>query len=284
MEMLSSPSSIFSTGPADRGVSRFLLCQFSAVVLLCGGAFTAGAATIINDTFTGTDGSALSAHSPDTNLTGHAWASTATRAISIQSNAVSVTGYGNAAIDITSNGGYTKPVEMTLSASINLADTVDRATAWDLVGLGFFSALSTGQSFWQFSGLTIRGNGTLVLQHFNEGSYSPTVAGSVAYVGTWDQTVAHTLTYTINTDTGNISDISFLGSTADYSGLSTSFFTGANTNLAGLYLQNGNSSGTISVDNFSLTTAAVPEPATAGLFVGMVIGVAALSRRRRRDS
>ena len=246
------------------------------------------AQTIISDTFNGTNGTLLTAHAPNVNLTGGGWTfSSANNSIgpniAIQSDAALVTRFGSAGINITSSGTYVKPIEMTLSATLNGMNSTTGSAVQAGVSLGFFSSLGTGESqnWFNFSGLVLAADGTLKLIRSTT-TFTPILIASAAYSGSWVQNAAHTLTYKINTSTGQISNISLDGDSASYAGFSTNIFTNANTTYAGFYLSNDTTptGKTASVDNFQLV--AVPEPAAFGMLC--IAGLFTMVRRSRKQA
>jgi len=132
------------------------------------------------------------------------------------------------------------------------------------VALGFFrsSVVGDGQlSQNGFTGLVLDTQGNLNLVHdpnpkgfFEAGSYKGT---AIAFGGTFDPEKFHTLSYDIDTVTGEISNISLEGSTADYSSLTEGikFFTEANVGYAGFYVSSVvvNGATWAAMDNFSIT-------------------------------
>ena len=123
----------------------------------------------------------------------------------------------NIAISLASSGSYTKPSQFTVSAKIwPYSYPGSDAGSNRGLALGFFSTSGTGAGTQYssncFTGLVLDSAGNLDLEQdpnltgfFGAGSYTGT---KVAYGGTWSDTAYHTLTYTVNTATGGISNIS----------------------------------------------------------------------------
>ena len=89
----------------------------------------------------------------------------------------------------------------------------------------------------------------------------------------------HTLSYDVNTATGSISNITLTGSTADYSGLTSSAFSDAATANVGFFASADNNPGSL-VDNFSLSS--VPEPSMIVLLATSLVGLLAYVWRKRK--
>ncbi|HSH94781.1 MAG TPA: PEP-CTERM sorting domain-containing protein, partial [Roseimicrobium sp.] len=147
------------------------------------------------------------------------------------------------------------------------------------VGLGFYSSAPTDPGIIKenFNGLVLRANGDLNL----------VLAGSVAqtFVTTYAQNTNEfrKLTYTVDTVTGDISDLKF--GNVDFlvvnTGASEAAFQAANLQYVGFgsNTQGASYYNSVFVRDF-LLTAPIPEPASLSLLsLGMV---SALSRRRLR--
>lgn len=254
--------------------------------------------TIISDTFTGGgDGVLLTGRAPETNLPGGTWVgggsnhslmrTTTTAGFGNPGPAAFGNHQNNAAVSIASSGTYLKPTLIRISADLQIFDLAGPAADGRGIGLGFYS--TTGGQFSQnrFTGLVLDINGNLNLVQdpnatgfYNAGSFRDT---PVAFVGTWDPQAPRTLTYDIDTTTGQILNISLEGSSADYSSFhGTTLFTDAATAFAGVHTSSSiGSTGANprfgAFDNFSVI--AVPEPSAATLLcLGLLT---ALGRRRR---
>jgi len=235
--------------------SRFfvlpLLAAFVAAVGLIGAmAVPAQALVVIYDTFTATDGTSSQGWTPDvTDLPGGTWAVGGYYSTQIQDNAIYLGPDQGATITLASSGTYVKPSVMTISADLKLGT----CTTYGM-GLGYNStAMNTsGGSDWNtFTGLQLKGNGSLVFNHNN--SLSTAVAWSGA---AFDPNAYYNLTYTIDTTTGALSGIQLQGSSADYSSLitaaGTTNFTTANTAFGNIIAQGGGGGDRGWIDNFLL--------------------------------
>jgi hypothetical protein len=187
-------------------------------------------------------------------------------------------------ISIASAGSYTKPQSLTVSADIclNLRDSVT-------AGLGFYAAAPTATNFREgFSGLALKTDGSLTLYE------NGTAGAAIAYSGSWPTVTTgdpvgsdqgpdsgwHTLSYSVDTVTGAISNVSLSGSSSTYN-WTTSAFSDAATNLVTnvALLQDGSYPDHFAAfDNFSV--AAVPEPAMIGL-LGLAGCIVAMRRKAR---
>lgn len=175
-----------------------------------------------------------------------------------------------ASLSMASSGGYTKPVEFTLTADIVLAGQLTNSSA----NLGYWSAQPTqsngASSLTNFTGLTFDETGTLRL--YSGGTYT----GQSASLGALSEDVYYTLSYTVNTSTGAISGITFDGNAV--SGFSTTAFTDAATGFVGV------ASGSNSRAGFDDLTVVgvVPEPASAAMVLLGCTGMVLHLRRSRR--
>lgn len=183
-------------------------------------------------------------------------------------------------LSLASNGGYTKPIEFTISVSIQYTQFITDKPVGDsnFLRLGFWSAMGTPSgapnSLTNFTGLVINTNhtnGSAALMLSENGLLSGNVAlGTAISVGTF-----YNFAYTVNTSTGAISGISFNGSPV--SAFSTTAFTDSATAFVGV------ASGTASRVGFDnlIVADAVPEPSTWALLLGGGLAVAYLRRARR---
>lgn len=266
-----------------------------SVVVLALGLGSASAATIIdagnfvstgsNQTLNGTT-IGLTANSPGGNWV---WGSGYNWTAGPQVNATWLGGLQNAVtlsneseslgLSLASNGGYTKPIEFTISVSIQYTQFITDKPVGDsnLLRLGFWSAMGTPSgapnSLTNFTGLVINTdhtNGSATLMLSENGSLSGNVAlGTAISVGTF-----YNFAYTVNTSTGAISGISFNGSPV--SAFSTTAFTDSATAFVGV------ASGVASRVGFdNLVVDAVPEPSTWALLLGGGLFVGYLRRTRR---
>ena len=274
-----------------------LVTAIASLGLVAYGPAARASAVIVSDGFSGTNGANINGRSPDgTNLPGSAWtvaqnasAYPMTIDTSVGNPAPSAnTNFNDAAgISIGSANSYTEPGILTVNADLNRGTIVGGGLAYNVygVGLGFWNALpaSGGTASSGFTGITMDPYGDLTF--INNGTASATAkaaAPSSASVVNGYITGFNTLTYSIDTGTGAITQLIFDGTdlTSSFSGLAA--FTPGVATLAGFY---GNSPYSTSengyVDNFSVsTTGAVPEPATLGLVAVGAMGLLLLKRRK----
>jgi len=217
--------------------------------------------TIVQDSFTASDGTALVGRSPDVDLPGSMYVAHggAWERDIVGGNA---TLGADAGLDlsIASAGSYTKPTTMTISATINLGTVGGSDFSFRGIGLGFNSTLvdpnayPTGDalSFQHFTGLVVNPSGSVRL--YGYGDYEgtlvanttvDTVIGSFATPGG-----NHSVRYTVDTTTGGISNI-YLDSAA-VTAPSTTLFTDAATAYAGFNAQSNSGGSLGKVDNFTL--------------------------------
>jgi hypothetical protein len=147
-----------------------------------------------------------------------------------------LTGNLGEAVDLRSYPGYSKPTYLNITATFDVGTLANNVPARPARGfyLGFWSALiASGNE----SGTNMRGifvnpeNGQLQLWN---GSATPTSAPlqTLPYQGTWvGSTQPHTLSYTVNTTTGNISECVLDGATYQWNRIT--IFSDANTAYAG---------------------------------------------------
>ncbi len=236
--------------------------------------------TIVSDAFTGTNGAAIAGRTPDTaDLPGGVYVATnGSYPATIQSGSANLSTDLGESVTIASAGSYVKPTVLTISASLyegNLtADTPPEATTGP--GLGFYSSQGGGGSGWNnFTGLFLNPNGNLELvspQHIG-------VAGD-AYVGVWNSAIYHTLSYTVDTVAGAISNVVLDGTS--YSFPATTIFAGASaTQYAGFCVESTTAGRTGSVENF-VVSGPVPEPSTLLLLATGLLGLLAYAWRKRK--
>ncbi|MFA5044307.1 MAG: Ig-like domain-containing protein [Paludibacter sp.] len=160
-------------------------------------------------------------------------------------------------ISIKSDGTYIKPIQLHLSADIKMQGDVYKAkieTAKAI--LGFYPelpALNSGTPLAKFTGLELKGDGSLTL--IENGT---TVNSIVAVSLSGDSIVAnqlYTLAYDVNTSTGGISNVSLQGSASAYNFTSTAF-----TDLATAYVGfgAGGDNNIVAMDNFIVSDASTP--------------------------
>jgi lysophospholipase L1-like esterase len=199
------------------------------------------AGDIINDSFAGGKGAAISGRSPDTaNLPGSKWtvaafnlgggfqASIDTGGENPAPRAYLACGgnsTGAIAIPLASHGSYVKPPLLHISASLQGANP----------SLGFYSVLpvqdpnGAADVFLNFTGLRLGASGDLAL--YRKGVF----VAHVPYTGTFDPKAFHTLSYDIDTRQGSgaVYNVMLEGSTSDYTALAIrDVVAGEDTNYA----------------------------------------------------
>ena len=236
--------------------------------------------TIIQDTFSGPNGNSLIGQTPDTaNLPGGAWQAGAPNNISSAVyNSPNQLAFAstNGAVEIpTSSAGYTPPATLTISAGLAVNDISANADSFGRgMGLGFFATIPTGSQPAEyttggFTGLTLdapktpnAGGGYVELNMAanNQQTRAVIVPFPTSVVGAFSTSTLHTLSYTINTTTGQISNVSLsngtITDTADYAAIdnynTSGWFTVANTAYAGV-MNSAAYGGTGGVSNFVLS-------------------------------
>ncbi len=274
---------------AGRSTLALFSAALSSAAILGFGAGSLEAATIISDGFSGTNNTTLNNRTPDgIDLPGTTFTSY-TNAVGPYAEPVINTSGGNpspaaetgfnggAYISIASAGPYTKPPTITLSADLELNNIQSDGT-YRGVGLGFFSGTPTGgEVTTTFTGLSIDVNGTLRLITPNtpHGTGSTVFAASFPGPGGFSSSAFYTLSYTVNTTTGTISNVIYNGT--DVSSDFAVTATGFQSTLVGFEGNTANDPTLFGlVDNFSVS--GVPEPASLSV---LLIGGLGLLRRRR---
>ncbi|MEJ6979706.1 fibronectin type III domain-containing protein [Pedobacter sp. P351] len=162
-------------------------------------------------------------------------------------------------ISIASAGAYVKPSLIKISATFDegtLGNNVPLRPGRG-VYLGFWSSIaSSGDSFANMRGVFVNMDGTLQLWN-GSNSTTGTPVQTLPYNGTWvGGTQQHSMSYTINTSTGDIFDFLLDGVTYDWS--TTTIFSTANTNFAGFGVS-GAASGQIGhISSFRVWDGAAP--------------------------
>jgi len=224
---------------------KHLVKMVAGVSALCFMAINPAKATvsvIVQDGFSGTNGTAIAGTVPDvTNLPGGTWQVDSTTSTGTFTATISTTtgnpspsllmncqgnSSGSAAISLASNGSYTKPTTLTIQADFDVAG-MQTGNAPHGAMLGFYTTppATNTDPITGFTGLVLQEDGSLVLV-----ANGATVS-TINYTGTFTAGNFNTLSYTINTTTGAISNVTLTGSTSTYN-FSTSGFTNSATAYA----------------------------------------------------
>ncbi|MGZ3922266.1 MAG: T9SS type A sorting domain-containing protein [Flavisolibacter sp.] len=166
------------------------------------------------------------------------------------------------AINISSSGNYTKPTYFNISDTFDLGTLANNSTPRAARGvyLGFWKSIPTStstsiDSYSQFYGVFVNPDGTLRMWNGKNKSDSTPVQ-TLPYIGTWSGgSTKHTLSYTINTTTGLMSNF-VLDGVSSYAWKDTAIFTSTNTSYAGFGVSGAASTNYGNVYNFKLTNAA----------------------------
>ena len=205
------------------------------------------------------------------------------------SNQLALAGNNSALTIATSSASYTPPSVLTVSAAMAVNDINSNGDPFGRgMGLGFFSSVfSSGVSevIWT-GGLTLdaaagsatdgSGPGAVELD-MGTGTKEtrPVIIPFPAALGTFSSSTLYTLSYTIDTSTGQISNVSLSDGTtidtADYQQIddfdTTGVFTAANTAYVGI-LNTAANVGTGSVSDFQLSGAGSSVP-TGSVWTGL---------------
>jgi hypothetical protein len=165
------------------------------------------------------------------------------------------------AIKIADTSSYTKPVYINISDTFDLGTLTNNSPARPARGvfLGFWKAIPTSTStsidaYSQFYGVFVNPDGTLRLWNGKNKSDSTPVQ-TLSYIGTWSGGVTkHTMSYTINTSTGIMSNFVLDGVTT-YAWKDTAIFTAANVNYAGFGVSGAASTNNGNIQGFKVTNA-----------------------------
>lgn len=175
--------------------------------------------------------------------------------------------------------------DLTVSAELSYGTLAGTSANNRGIGLGFNTA-ADGRWSHQFVGLRLTVDSKLV---FQQGDRLPNGAGVLATVNVYTSPATfYSLSYDVNVDTGEISNISLGGNSAvDFSSIytksqTTNYFAGA-PNLS-VFAGSDSDTQFGYVDNLSLSNvSAVPEPGAVGIMVsGGLTGLMGLAYRRRQ--
>jgi hypothetical protein len=261
------------------------LAMLAVCSLLTAG--VARAETIISDTFTADDGTPLNGWTPDTaNLPGGSWVQQGGWWYdpTIQSGTAELDTDRGASVSMASNGGYVKPTQFTISASLHVGNVA--AADGDIhvrgVGLGFYANQDGGENgFTNFCGVYLQPDGSLAYADSWESGAQLTSTAYLPYQGSWDAGVWHTLSYNVDTTTGTISNVVLDGTGYTFAG-GDAVFTDGQTTAAGIVVSDSNGDGIGHVDDFNVSTAPVPEPGTLALLAAGLAGLLCYAWRKRR--
>jgi hypothetical protein len=263
-----------------------LLSFIAACGLFCP-ALASAETVIVSDSFTGINEASLSGRTPDgVDLFGRTWTTAGFSGTAINTAAgnpapSAVGGFnGVVRMDVGSTGGYIKPSDFTLSLDLQMVSISGGTSFARGLGLGFYSAPTTGEANQFFNGLTMMPDGSLVLvvNGTVQAASAPAPAG-------YNTNTFYKLTYSVDLVTGGITSVNFAGTdvTATFSGAtSAGVFTDSATQSVGFYHSSAAFSGSPGFDNFQLSAnGPVPEPSTVLLILG---GLSALALRRRKSA
>jgi hypothetical protein len=202
-----------------------LFAGMAAILLILG---QVRAQTIIDDRFTGADGTVITSHKPDTDLPGSSYIGTNTGGSSgtgseaplIENRQLQADGTSSAAISISSNSSanYNKPTTLTISAKLTETGIASNTTFSRGIGLGFYSVAPNGKDYPidNFTGVILNSqNGNLELFYPGGDTLTanhPFIAYDASQLGPFSANGTYTLSYTINTSTGEITSISLSNS------------------------------------------------------------------------
>lgn len=271
---------------------RATLCV--AITLLLGAAAAIGQTLIYDDFVRGSETSNLIGSTPATTISGRTYVRQGTDSNgnytpTVTSNETSSyatmkTNIG-AAISLAADENFTPASSYIISMTFNMGTIVNSSPLRDGRGvyLGFWSTTQTAtDSSLNMYGFFITPEGKVNLWS-GHGTSGSAATESQSYIGTWDASISHTLTYSIDIDgsvtgsAGSIYDFTLDGTT--YTWTSTGIFTTARTQYAGFGVSSGAHPSFASIDNWSLAT--VPEPAICAALAGGIALFLVITIRRR---
>jgi hypothetical protein len=243
------------------------------------------AVTIIcSESFTAPDGTTLLGFVPSTNngipgATFHEsdnfW--TANSAVGIFGNRAQLGADNQASLPIDSSGGFVQPEVIRVSALMNLGSTAGPSTpnlseVQRGVGLGFYAGTVATPD--DFRGLIITTDGRLILgQH---GLNGLTRAGFIEEIASGlDTSADHTLSFEIDTVTGDMSNITLNGTLQP--DVTTTLFA-SNVNEVGFMVSSAAGGTLATYDDFEVS--AIPEPSSLSL-LGLGAMLVGLRRRKK---
>jgi hypothetical protein len=244
----------------------------------------AGTQTVIQDTFTsgsqygvtlGAQGKNAEGVAPEpVNLPGSVWQHISgafydTKVYSGTMNGAGTPGSDQPADFVTFHNGAASGIALGQYNAGNLHITIEEhATSSSMLLAGFSSVLNSGSNYGTgpvtgFTGLALTSSSG-ALQEFVNGT---AVGNPIPYGGKYDPDAEAILSYTINTATGEISEVTFGHSRAIYAFPTPKSFSKSYTANAELGVDVG---GLISISSFILSSDAVENPATDGKQVSAI--------------
>ena len=245
----------------------------------------AHAQIIYFDSFTATDGTQILGRAPELNngVVGTTYYTPNTVwSEDILGNRARIGADTHASLDIATSGAFTQPTTLRVSAVMNLGTTAGPNTPSDMgtqrgIGLGYYAGEGSVATNDDFRGLVLGTDGRLILAQANVAGSSR--AGFVAEIATGiDTAVDHTLSYDINTDTGDISNI-VLDSVLQPD-VNTTLFN-SNVNHVGFFASSSAGGTFAFFDDFTVS-AVVPEPTSIAIWSILGLGLAGFGYYRTR--
>jgi hypothetical protein len=278
----------------EKFMSRITYTLFATFVTLATAAHV-NASTIISDSFS--TGTSILGRTPDVDLPGSTYVNHSSPN-SISGGAALVGNNGEWDISLTSNGGYIKPTDFTVSAVLNLNGQTGHSGSSDITSvgaqgipggivLGFVSiGAHNGTEFPNMLGVDYNdaGGGLLLIQPTGPSFTQEKVLAAVTTIGGNPIPLSgnHTLSYEVNTTTGNIFNVTFDNTSISFGAAGNGLFTDAATNYVGNYSRSGDGNVFGTLDDFLIATAPVPEPSSLLLLgLGATACIVRMARRRR---
>ena len=220
------------------------------------------ASTIYFDEFSGDDGGPLVGRVSDVNngVADALWdGPTTVWPQDIQGNRAGLGADTHVSLDISSSGDFVQPERIQVSALMNMGTTSGPGVPSTIepqrgIGLGFYEGILSVATNSDFRGLLLGTDGRLILAR--AGANGSPRAGFLAEIATGiDTTIDHTLSFEINTITGDISNIILDGQAQP--DVETDIFN-TNVNRVGFFASSEAGGTRATFDNFTVTDAAGP--------------------------
>lgn len=252
-------------------------------VLAASSASLSAATVIYSASFTGPDGTSLNGYAPDTNnrVAGATFrAPSSAWPADIQGNQARLGADIHTSIAVASSGAYIQPEILRLSAVLDIGTIAGPTVASNTgtqrgVGLGYYTGLGGFASNNNFRGLLIGTDGRLIVAQAN--AAGSTRFGFIEEVATGlDFSSPVTLSYDINTTTGDVSNVLLDGVLQP--DVTTTFFN-AEVNRAGVGASSDTGGTFAFVDDFSVIGDPIPEPSITGVL--LIAGLLFLGVRRK---